>query len=261
MFKNKIIVVLVFIVFFLAFSCKKEAEDHDIYISGITHLDTKVYDTVVLNLRISGKAEKISLSLKNVPKGVSYSFSPSQGSNDFSTSLVLIVTDKVVLGDYKIQCIAASGNNSGEVGFNLAIIDELSMVMTVYNASGISIEEPNCPRATDATIKLYSDSASVQNGSYLRSTATDSTGVVKFYHLKPGMYYFLVESGDLSNITQKKDISGIKTGFATVRIERSRLVCRDQNGDGELTDADRVMADILVLYENIVSERIIYISN
>jgi hypothetical protein len=270
MMKRSAIVCFTIIVL-LAISCKKENNNTEYQIDGIVNQEARVYDTLVMNLQLkqtNGDRENVTLSLKDVPQGITYSFSTPAGQPDYATNLSIIVTDKVDLGDsvrknYTMKLVVANQSTSQEFDFNLYVSDTLSMTMTVYDASLWTLQDPAGELSSDALIKLYRDEASAKSEVFFHSTVTDSVGVARFYHVTPGTYYFTVEKGSLSNISSKTLINGLMLGFATVNVDRKTgvLEYRDQDGDKKFTDADRVKADMLMLYYRQLSEKLIWIGN
>ncbi|HEY4787174.1 MAG TPA: hypothetical protein VIH57_14045, partial [Bacteroidales bacterium] len=195
-----------------------------------------------------------------VPAGVSYFFETNQGMPNYSTTLTISVANTVKLGTHVITLQATSENSVKSIDFNLDINDTISMIMKVYDATKWDYEMPVGELADSAVVTLYKDSVSFAMQQPCYSTITDSAGIANFYHLQPGSYLFTVQKGALSNIASKKLIKGQFMGFATINIDKyGQLMYRDQNGDGIINDADRVLYDMFIMYTPAESERIVWI--
>ena len=247
-------------------SCKKEYNNSfDCDIKGISNIDAKVGDSKILNISVSniqGSPENVELSLKNVPQGISYFFETSQGKPNFVTTLTITVTNEVKLGKHPITLEVKSDNLLKSTNFDLVVNDSVSMTMKVYDGTQWTLDSPAGELCDSATVKLYKDSVSFSKNKPFYTTFTDKNGLANFYHLAPGSYFFTVEKGSLSNILMKKQINGKLCGFSTTNIDKyGKFQYRDQNGDGKITDLDRVQYDMLILYEDFFSERIVWIGN
>ena len=90
----------------------------------------------------------------------------------------------------------------------------------------------------------------------------------------PRNYLFTVEKGSLSNIAEKISVDGQLKGFVTTGIFQTKdevynssqlkaqigqLRYRDLNADGKITDADRTMYDMVMIYDRLLSEKVIWI--
>lgn len=260
MLRKSVIPLMISLITFLA-SCKKELDNtFECEIQGVENLYAKVGDTKVLNLKVSkihGTNENVTLSLKNVPYGVSYVFETNNSTPDYNTTLSISVGNVVKMGNHVITIEALSENSKTTVDFNLTVDDHVMMTMKVYDASKWTYDNPAGEIAIGATVNLYKDSLSFATKVPYYSAITDSDGIANFYHLSASPYLFTVEKGELSNIVQKNNNS---LGFATANIDKyGQLEYRDQNGDGKITEADRTPYDILIVYDNIFSERIAWI--
>jgi len=245
-------------------SCKKESPNNfECEIQGVANIDARVGDTKALNLTIArtqGASENVTLSLKNVPSGISYAFETNEGNSNFATTLYISISNTVKMGIHSITVEAQSENFRKTVDFNLTIDDHISMTMKVYDESKWTTEHPVGELVIGATINLFKDSLSFANQTPYYSTITDSSGMANFYHLQPMTYIFTVEKGDLSNIVAKKEVNNKLIGFATINIDKNgQLQYRDQNGDGKISEVDRSAYDRLVVYDNVVSQRIVWI--
>jgi hypothetical protein len=250
--------------FVILISCKKEQNNtFECDIQGLENIDAKVGDTKILNLKIfkvQGLAEKVTLSLKNVPNGISYNFEFEASTPDYNTTLSISVGNIVKLGNHVITLEASSENFKKTIDFNLTVDDHVMMTMKVYDASKWTHDSPTGEIAIGATVHLYKDSLSFVNKTPYYTAATDSSGIANFYHLEAYQYLFTVEKDELSNIVLKKQIDNKLLGFATSNINKyGQLEYRDQNGDGKITEADRTPYDILIVYDNILSQRVVWI--
>jgi hypothetical protein len=258
---------MLFCLMIVAFvSCKKETDNRfDCEIQGIENIDAKVGDTKILDItvaKIQGAPENVILSLKNVPTGVSYSFETNQGTPNYTTTLTISVANTVKMGTHVMTFEAKSENLDKTFDFNLTINDSITMVMKVYDGSKWAPDKPVGELADSAIVQLYKDSISFARQIPYYSTITDVNGIANFYHLQPGTYFFTVEKLGLSNIASKKTVGGRLMGFATTNIDKyGQLQYRDQDGDGKITDADRVQYDMLILYDKFESGRIVWIGH
>ena len=248
----------------LFFSCKKEQDSNfDCQIEGVGNIDAKVGDSRILNISVSktqGPPENLVLSLKNVPQGVTYSFETSQGTPNFVTTLTISVNNEIKLGKHLMTLEAKSENMLKSINFDITVNDSITMTIKVYDGTKWNLDSPAGELCDLAVVKLYKDISSFVSGSPFYTTITDENGLANFYHVMPGFYFFTVEKGALSNIVSKKVVDGKIMGFATTNIDKyGQLQFRDENGDGKITDVDRVQYDRLILYEDFFSERVVWI--
>jgi hypothetical protein len=263
MAKKIIIVILLGFGIFLVACQKDNQQDSEILVQGLSDVESRVGDTKTISLSLSnvqGKKDSIKFAMNNLPDGVCCKFTPGEDVKNLSVNLSLIVTTQVKLGQYAIKLDIASATQKKSIPFVLNIADTVSMIMTVYDATAY---EPNTPYgkfADNATIKLYTEASKFFSDLPYYKVNTDNHGMANFYHLPRGNYFFIVEKGGLSNIVGKEVICGKLKGYATCGIFQNnteirngsqplaqigQLMYRDQNNDGEITDADRVSYDIL----------------
>jgi hypothetical protein len=262
--KLPILLISLQIVFFAA--CKKDHDNSfDCEITGVSNINAKVGDNKVVHVSIEntqGVPENVELSLQNVPRGISYYFETSKGTPNFTTVLTISMNNEVKLGKHTMTLEAKSKNLLKSVDFEVDINDSICMTMKVYDATKWSYDAPAGELSDSAIIKLYKDSLSFVKKLPFYTTSTDKNGLANFYHLAPGTYLFTAEKGNSSNIVSRKSISGIFVGFATTNIDKyGQLQYRDQNGDGKITDLDRVLYDMVITYESFFSERVVWIGN
>jgi len=269
-----------FLLITLAFvSCKKESDTSVFNISGINNLKINRAETQTCNVTISqiqGTPEQVTLSLKGVPDGVSAAIETQQGlpNPKFIVPLSFIVSRDSKMGDYEVTLSATSASCVKSLTFKLSINDQLSMIMTVYDGTQWTVDLPAGKSALGATVNLYVDSSAYLAKTPAYTASTDSIGKAYFYHVTARNYLFTVDKGDLSNIVVKKSIGGLMKGFVTTGIFQNKsdiyssaqpqaqigqLRYRDMDGDNKITDADRTMYDMVMVYEHIVAEKIIWI--
>lgn len=246
-------------------SCKKENNNSfECSIQGIDNIDARVGDSRVLNITVSkkqGPSENVELSLKNVPQGVVYAFETPQGTPNFTTTLTISVTNEIKLGNHMLTLEAKSKNSLQSVDFELSVNDSITMQMKVYDATQWTLDSPAGQLCDSAVVKLYKDSTSFAQSDPFYTTLTDSFGVANFYHVPAGTYFFTVNKGNLSNIMYKTLINGQLMGFATANIDKyGQIQFRDENGDGKIDSMDRVPYDMLIIYNDFYSDRIVWIS-
>jgi hypothetical protein len=262
MMKKYMFLILTALTFLNA--CKKDQQqDFDFEISGVSNLESKVGETKLLNINVAqteGVSDNVELTLKNVPKGVTYAFEKKQGTPNYTTTLSIAVTDKVRLGNYEISLEATSKNSEKSASFHLDIHDTLTLSIKVYDATQWRPDNTAGELSDSAIVKLYKDTASFTNNTPTYSTYTDENGIANFYHLPSGDYLFTVEKEGLSNIVNKTTVNGKQMGFVTTSINKyGVLQYHDQNGDGKYNDSDKTQFDILILYDHIPSEKTIWI--
>ena len=261
---TRLSILLVFSTLIFFSSCKKEHDtSFDCEIKGVNNIYARVGDVKELNVSVvntQGIPENVELSLSNVPKGVSYAFETSKGTPNFSTVLTISMSNEVKLGKHIMTLEAKSKNLLKSIDFEVNINDSISMTMKVYDATRWTYDSPAGELCDSAIIKLYKDSVSFARNSPFYIVATDQNGIANFYHLLPGSYLFTAEKGAISNIASRKSINGKMFGFATTNIDKyGQLQYRDQNGDGKITELDRVAYDMLITYESYFSDRIVWI--
>lgn len=272
--------ILLFVFVFLLFlnSCKKDnAALFDYTILGLDKVLSNIGETKTLEITIAsdkGSKEEVVLSLKNVPKGVSYVFTTDKGTPNYTTTLSLTITQDASLGDYSLTVEAISPTTQKTFPLNLVIDDELSLSVSVYDATSWSSELPWGVLIDSATIKLYNNEDDFLNGKTAYSGKTNVEGKALFYKMLPGDYLFVVEKSSLSNIVEKTLAGGKKVGFVTAGIFMTKnevynssqpnaqpgdLKYRDQNADGKITDLDRVLYDQLSVYQGVLNQKITWI--
>jgi len=260
--KYNILIIVLFLI--LAFGCRKESDNFDYKVDGLSDLSFRVDETKEVTLTISsdkGQAETVVLSVAGLPRGVLCTFETPQVKPGFSTNMSITVTNLVKLGTYTLKLLSTSETTSKETDFSISIDDEISMTMMVYDASKSTSDHPAGEVGGDATIKLYTNAETFSKQQPYYTTMTDSIGFANFYHLPSGPYLFTVEKGDASNISSKKSIDGLLKGFINVNVDKfGTMLYRDLNGDGKISDADRAQYDRMVLYTGVVTEKYIWMS-
>lgn len=275
---SRCFLLMIFAVSLLLNSCRKDnLELFDYNIQGIDNLKSNIGETKVIDLNIittKGSPEEVVLSLKNAPKGVTYVFDIDKGKPDYKTTLTLNITHDAALGNYSLIVEAISPSTKKSFPLELLIDDQLSLSISVYNATKWNSEQRWGVLTDSATISLYKSAADFLNNNPTYSEKSNSEGKALFYRMIPGNYLFVVEKGELSNITEKKTIEGKIKGFVTAGIfitktevynssqpkaQPGNLKYRDQNADGKITDADRVLYDELSVYESVLNEKVIWI--
>ncbi len=270
--------LLIFTISLCLNSCKKDSlELFDYNIQGINNLKSNIGEIKVIDLsieRIKGSQEEVILSLSNVPKGVTYVFDIDKGKPDYKTTLTLKIKQGAVLGNYSLNIEAISSTTKKSFPFELLIDDQLSLSISVYDATKWNSELPWGLLTDSATISLYKSEADFLINKPAYSEKSNEEGKALFYRMIPGNYLFVVEKGELSNIVEKKDSEGKKKGFVTAGIFKTKteiynssqphaqpgnLKYRDQNADGKITDDDRVLYDELSVYVNVLNEKVTWI--
>ena len=270
--------LLIFAISFCLNSCRKDSlELFDYNIQGITSVKSNIGEIKVIELSIEhtkGSQEEVILSLTNVPKGVTYVFDIDNGKPDYRTKLTLNITRNAALGIHTLVIEAISSTKNKSFPIELIIDDELSLSVSVYDATKWKSELPWGLLTDSATISLYNSEADflINNPAY--SAKSNDEGKALFYRMIPGNYLFVVEKGELSNIVEKKASLGKKMGFVTAGIFKTKtevynssqphaqpgnLKYRDQNTDGKITDLDRVLYDELSIYENVLNTKVTWI--
>jgi len=260
--KNNIPIIVLF--FILTFGCRKEEDNFDYKINGVSDLDFRVDETKEVTLTVSsdkGQAETVALSIGGLPRGVLCTFETPKVNPGSSTNMSITVTNLVKLGSYTLKLLSTSETTSKEIDFLISIDDDISMKMTVYDASKSTSDHPAGELGGDATIKLYTDAETFSKQQPYYTTMTDSVGFANFYHLPSGPYLFTVEKGEASNISSKKNIDGVLKGFINVNVDKyGTMLYRDLNGDGKMSDDDRAQYDRMVLYTGVITEKYIWMS-
>ncbi len=259
-------------------SCKKDNNElFDYNIQGINDISSNIGEIKVIDLsieRTKGSQEEVILNLTNIPKGVTYVFDIDKGKSDYKTKLTLKITQNAVLGKYSLIIEAVSASTKKSFPFELLIDDQLSLLISVYDATKWNSELPWGLLTDSATINLYKSEADFLINKPAYSQKSNEEGKALFYRIINGNYLFVVEKGELSNIVEKKASEGKNYGFATAGIFKTKtevynssqphaqpgnLKYRDQNADGKITDDDRVPYDELSVYENVLNEKVTWI--
>lgn len=274
---NRLLIIGVLFINFLA-SCKKETSgEFDFAVNGLESMNVTIGEAKAIDLEVittNGDPQKVVLSLSDVPEGIIYSFENVEGLPDYYSTLGLAVTKQAKIGIYRMSLKATAGEKIKTVEFDVVVDGSLSMSMTVYDASYWS-QEMNYGKLVDsAKVKLFLSEAAVLANNPVDSAFTNPDGRAFFYKMQPGNYFFTVNKGSLSNIVGKKMVGGSLKGFATTGIFRysyeihasaqpnaviGDLRFRDFTSDWQLTDEDRVTADVLSLYKDVLSEKVIWI--
>jgi hypothetical protein len=271
-------VLFVFVFLLFLNSCRKDtAVLFDYTIQGLDKVSSNIGETKTLEITVvsdKGSLEEVVLNLMNVPKGVSYLFTTDKGTPNYTTTLSLTITQDASLGDYSLSVEAVSATTKKTFPLNLVIDDELSLSVSVYDATKWNAELPWGLLTDSATIRLYNNEDDFLNGKTAYSEKTNAEGKVHFYRMVPGDYLFVVEKGDLSNIAEKTLVGGKKVGFVTAGIFMTKnevynssqpnaqpgdLKYRDQNADGKITDLDRMLYDQLSIYPGVLNQKILWI--
>lgn len=272
--------LLIIILGFTFSSCKKDPVNTDIIqINGVSDFKSAVGETKTLTLTISNSntnLQDISLSLNNVPAGVSYSFETASGKSNFVTTLSFIISSQAKLGVYPVILEASSETASTKIPFHININDELSLSLSVYDGTKRTESNTSGELVEDAIVNLYKNQIAFDQQIPTYTCNTDSNGTAKFYHLESAVYLFTVQKNNLSNIVKKEKIKDSLLGYATVSIFKTiveiqnssqkdakvgDLKYRDQNNDGIITDADRVANDLLSIYDKSPIDKVIWIGN
>lgn len=278
--KTRVLILLYLNASLFFFACKKDdTVDKTFNVTGIQDIKTAIGETKTLTITISkskNSTNNISLSLKDVPKGVKYTFNISEGNTNFETSLSLNATSQAALGKYSITLEAVTEDVVRKIPFYLNIDDQLSMSLTVYDATLWSTEFPSGKLSEGAIVNLFKDKAAFEAKKPTYSDTTDVNGKAKFYHLPSSAYLFTVEKHNLSNIAAKKSINNELRGFITVDIFKNHLQIqnsaqpdakigdmkfRDQNVDGIINDEDRCTFDMVSIYDKTTTQKVIWIGN
>jgi hypothetical protein len=275
---NRVLIFLIVFTSVLA-SCKKEevSGEFDFEINGLGNIDANIGESKMVNLEVfatNGNPENVILALEDVPEGIIYSFENIEGIPNYYTTLAFTVTKQAKVGSYQVALRAIAGEKVKKYTFDLSVDGSLSMAMVVYDGSNWTSELNYGVLAEHATVKLFIDEASFAANTPFYTVETNSDGRAYFYKLNPGNYLFTVEKGSLSNIIKKQLVDGKMEGFATTGIFRytseikvssqpqakiGDLRCRDIDGDWLLTENDRVSNDVLSIYKDVLSEKIIWI--
>ncbi|HEX2934205.1 MAG TPA: hypothetical protein VHO72_02535 [Bacteroidales bacterium] len=274
---NRLLIFGIVLINFLA-SCKKETSgEFDFEVVGLESMNVTIGEAKAINLQVvttNGDPQKVVLSLSDVPDGFVYSFENVDGVPDYYTSLGLSVTKQAKVGTYRMALKAMAGEKVKTIAFDVFVDGSLSMSMTVYDATNWTPELNYGNLVDSAKVKLFLNEAAVLANHPVDSAFTNNDGRAYFYKMQPGNYLFTVEKDGLSNIIDKKVMSGISKGFATTGIFRysyeinvsaqpnakiGDLRFRDFTGDWLLTDKDRVAADVLSLYKDVLSEKVVWI--
>ncbi len=260
-------------------SCNKENNDEtfDYKIEGLDNLKVIPGGTLITNLTVEqtqGNAEDVSLKLDSIPEGVISSLETPYGTATFVTALSLSVPKQMKMGNYRLTLKITSPSRTKSIVFNLLVDDQISMVMLVYDATQWTPDRPTGELTPDATVNVYANEAAFLSKTPSYTSITDKNGKAYLYHMLPGNYLFTVEKGSLSNIAEKISIDGQLKGFATTGIFQTKdevynssqlkaqigqLRYRDLNADDKITDADRTMYDMVMVYDRLLSEKVIWI--
>jgi hypothetical protein len=274
---NRLLILAIILINILA-GCEKETSgEFDFEVKGLESLNVTIGESKAVDLEVvttNGDPQKVVLSLTDVPEGIIYSFENVEGMPDYYSSLGLAVTKQAQVGTYKLALKAMAGDKVKTVEFEIFVDGSLSMSMTVYNANNWA-PELNYGTLTDsAKVKLYLNETAFFANNPIDSAYTKPDGKAYFYKLQPGNYLFTVEKGGLSNIVNKKLVNGVLKGFATTGIFRysyeigasaqpnasiGDLRYRDVTDDWQINDADRVSYDVLSIYKDVLSEKVVWI--
>jgi hypothetical protein len=274
---NRLLILGIVLINILA-SCKKETSgEFDFEVVGLKSMNVTIGEAKAVDLEVvttNGNPEKVVLSLSDVPEGFVYSFENVDGLPNYYTTLGLAVTKQAKIGTHRMKLKAMAGEKVKTVEFDILVDGSLSMSMTVYDASNWSPELNYGKLVDSAKVKLFVDEAAVAANHPVDSAFTNKDGRAYFYRMQPGNYLFTVEKGNLTNVIDKKMVNGILKGFATTGIFRysyeinasaqpnamiGDLRFRDFTGDWLLTDKDRTAADVLCLYQDVLSEKVVWI--
>jgi hypothetical protein len=266
---------LILLLFLVFFSCKKGSEKFDYVISGIDNLSTNRGETKALNVKvqaIEGVREQVTLTLQGVPPGISPSIETRRSLPDFITPITFIISPDAEMGEYQITLVATSATTVKTVVFTISVTDQLSMIFAVYDGTQWTPELAAGEVSTGATVKLFADSVAFLAKKPAFTATTDSAGRAFLYHVPAGNYLFVVEKGSLSNVVEKTSAGGfVTTGIFLTKSEVlnsaqpnaqiGQLRYRDQDFDNKITDADRRSYDMVMLYDGILVNKVIWIGN
>ncbi len=264
---------LILLLALVLFSCQKKSEIFDYDIKGIGNLSTNRGETKIVDVVVKateGTPEQVTLTLKNVPDGISAAIETRQAFPNFTTSLSFIVSQNTAMGEYDITLEATSASTVKTVIFKISVTDQLSMIFAVYDATQCTPDLTAGEVATGAVVKLFADAAAFSAKTPAYTATADSAGRAFFYHVPAGNYLFTVEKDNLSNIVEKTSSGGfVTTGIfqdkaevlnsAQPTAQIGQLRYRDQDFDNKITDADRRSYDMVMLYTGIVTDKIIWI--
>ena len=271
--KKQIITPLILLLMLVLFSCKKESQIFDYEINGIGNLATNRGETKTIDVAVKtteGTPEKVTLALKDVPDGITAAIETRQGLPNFTTPISFIISQNTAMGEYDITLEATSASTVKTVIFKISVTDQLSMIFVVYDATQSTPDLTAGEVAPGAVVKLFADASAFSAKTPAFTATADSLGRALFYHLPAGNYLFTVEKDNLSNIVEKTSIGGfVTTGIFENQSEIlnsaqptaliGQIRYRDQNFDDKITDADRRLYDMVMLYEGIVTDKIIWI--
>ena len=271
--RKQTITPLILLLALVLFSCKKESQVFDYDINGIGNLSTNRGETKTLNVNIlqkEGTSEQVTLTMKDVPDGITAAIETRQGLPNFMTPVSFIISQNTKMGKYLVTLEATSASTIKTAVFEISVTDQLSMIFAVYDATQCTPDLTAGEVARGAIVKLFADSIGFSTKSPAFTATADSVGRALFYHIPAGNYLFTVEKDNLSNIVEKTSIGGfVTTGIfqnksevlnsAQPTAQVGQLRYRDQNFDNKITDADRRLYDMVMHYDGIVTDKIIWI--
>jgi hypothetical protein len=270
--------VLLCVIFFIL-SCKKDdgPDTFDFTVSGIEKIETRVEETRTIRLLITSNEispENVFLTIEDVPSGISYTLDQASGVPEFASTLVLKISRSVTGGAHTLRLIATSGNLLKVFPIDIHIDKTLSAVFTVYNATTYNPENMSSNLVDSALVKLYNSDATFVSGVPDYKEYSDKSGKARFYKLPPGIYFFTIEKGNLTNVVQKQMIDGAMKGFVVAGLFRTMqeiinsaqpkartgdLKFRDLNADNTINALDLGQYDNLSIYEGELNEKVIWI--
>jgi hypothetical protein len=271
--KKQTLTPLILLLMLVLFSCKKESQFFDYKIDGIVNLSTNRGETKTIDVAVKateGTPEKVTLALKDVPDGITAAIETRQGLPNFTTPISFIISQNTVMGEYDITLEATSASTVKTVVFKISVTDQLSMIFAVYDATQNTPDLTVGEVASGAVVKLFLDAAAFSAKTSAFTAKADSAGRALFYHVPAGNYLFTVEKDNLSNIVEKTSMGGfVTTGIfqnqseilnsAQPTAQIGQIRYRDQNFDDKITDADRRLYDMVMHYDGIVTNKIIWI--
>lgn len=234
----------------------KSAATSDYLEDLIETIETLVEDEFISEGQGNALISKIENAMRNLEKG---------NHNAASGQLAAVVN--------QVESLIDDGIIPIDHGENLILVTEniitmvpkdLSAEFTIKDGTSWTPANQGLDVASDATIKLFADQASFDNGIPDFIRISDESGIVKFYNMPEGVYLMLVEKDDLSNIVNGYLVAGVYQNEAEIAfgpIQEGATVgglkYTDVNADGIINDDDKIYHDaITIVNHQVVSETI-----
>lgn len=266
-------------ILFLLASCKKEGSNglFDYTVSGLEKIDTKLEETHQLHVLITkkqGTAEKVYLSLENVPEGVSYRLDQQSGIPDFAVNLELKVSKTTAGGLHTMVLRVISEMGEKLFPLEMNVDRSLSITFTIFDATTFNPDYLDSDLLPGAVVSIYKNDSAFNAGKPAYTQTTNSEGKANFYSVPAGRYLFTIKKDDLGNIVQPVLVNGISKGFVAVGMFRTQqeiaysaqpnakpgdLRFKDLNADNKIDENDRAPYDALSVYDGDVNEKITWI--